>query len=91
MNNELVNIYTWLSANKVSLNIGKSSFVIFHPTQRKLPFNVTCPINLKWHKLKPEYSIKYLVIVAAAASAVVVTVVVIVALCTLLFAQGFSH
>ena len=35
LNNELVNIHTWLSANKLSLNIDKSNFVI------KLPFNVT--------------------------------------------------
>ena len=28
LNNELVNIHTWLSANKLSLNIDKSNFVI---------------------------------------------------------------
>ena len=31
VNNELVNIHTLLSANKLSLNIDKSNFVIFHP------------------------------------------------------------
>ena len=31
VNNELVNIHTLLSANKLSLNIDKSNSVIFHP------------------------------------------------------------
>ena len=35
INNELVNINTWLCANKLSLNIKKSNFVLFHPPQRK--------------------------------------------------------
>ena len=35
INAELVRVKTWLSANKLSLNIGKSNFVIFHPTQKK--------------------------------------------------------
>ena len=49
VNNELVHIHTWLSANKLSLN--KSNFVIFHPPQRKLPFHVTLSLN---NKLKPR-------------------------------------
>ena len=61
VNNELVNIHTWLSANKLSLNIDKSNFIIFHPPQKKLPFHVT--LSLNGINLNQEYSIKYLGIV----------------------------
>lgn len=36
INEELVNIQVSLSANKLSLNIEKSNFVIFHPYQKNL-------------------------------------------------------
>ena len=45
VNIELVNIHTLLSANKLSLNIDKSNFDIFHPPQRKLTFHVTLSLN----------------------------------------------
>ena len=45
VNNELVNIHAWLSANKLSLNIDKSNVIIFHPPQRKLPFHVALSLN----------------------------------------------
>ena len=61
VNNEVVNIHTWLSANKLSLNIDKSNFIIFHPPQKKLPFHVT--LSLNGRNLNQEYSIKYLGIV----------------------------
>ena len=61
LNNELVNIHTWLSANKLSLNIDKSNFVIFHPPQRKLPFNVS--LSLNGININQEYSIRYLGII----------------------------
>ena len=35
INAELIHVKTWLSANKLSLNITKSNFVIFHPPQKK--------------------------------------------------------
>ena len=64
VNNELVNIHMWLSANKLSLNIDKSNFVIFHSPQRKLPFHVTRPSLYKYGiNLNQEYSIKYLGII----------------------------
>jgi retron-type reverse transcriptase len=47
LNNELNNIFTWLCANKLSLNIDQSNFVIFHPPQKKIPFNVNLFINNK--------------------------------------------
>ena len=61
VNNELVNIHTWLSANKLSLNIDKSNLVFFHPPQRKLPFHVT--LSLNGINLNQEFSIKYLGII----------------------------
>ena len=35
VNNELSKVYAWLIANKLSLNIKKSNFVIFRPKQKK--------------------------------------------------------
>lgn len=46
---------------KLSLNIDKSNFVIFHPPQRKLPFHVTFSLN--GINLNQEFSIKYLGII----------------------------
>ena len=36
INSELINIHTWLCANKLSLNIEKSNFILFHSPQKKL-------------------------------------------------------
>ena len=58
VNNELVNIHTWLSADKLSVNIDKLNFVIFYPPQRKLTLHVT--LSLDGINLNQEYSIKYL-------------------------------
>ena len=35
VNNELQNLYNWPTANKLTLNIKKSNFVIFHPYQKE--------------------------------------------------------
>ena len=35
-NNELAKIVTWLKANKLSLNLTKTNFMIFHPGQKKI-------------------------------------------------------
>jgi hypothetical protein len=37
INNELNKIYQWLCANKLSLNIGKTKYMIFHSPHRKEP------------------------------------------------------
>ena len=58
INAELVKIKNWLSANKLSLNITKSNFVIFHPPQKRKTINVKLSINNQL--LKEEYSIQYL-------------------------------
>ena len=38
LNDELDNISDWLIANKLTLNLKKSNFVIFHPSQRKIDY-----------------------------------------------------
>ena len=38
VNQELNKVYDWLTANKLTLNIKKSNFVIFCPAQRKLSY-----------------------------------------------------
>ena len=43
VNTELVQICEWLTANKLSLNIKKSNFVIFRPYQKK----ITYPLNIR--------------------------------------------
>jgi hypothetical protein len=58
INIELIKVHTWLCANKLSLNIEKSNFVIFHPPQRKITYNVELKLNDKL--LKQEKCIKYL-------------------------------
>ena len=35
VNRELQNLYNWLTANKLTLNINTSNFVIFHPYQKR--------------------------------------------------------
>ena len=40
VNNELKNVCDWLTANKLTLNIKKSNFVIFRPRQKKLEYEV---------------------------------------------------
>ena len=59
INTELINIHTWLCANKLSLNIEKSHFILFHPPQRKLN-DSNFKLFLCNSELKREYSIKYL-------------------------------
>ena len=58
INNELSNVNSWLCANKLSLNIEKNSFVIFHPPQRKVTFNFHLTFNGK--QPQQDSCIKYL-------------------------------
>ena len=55
INAELVHVKTWLAANKLSLNIAKSNFVIFHPPQKKKTFNIRLSVNDKPLKEKPYF------------------------------------
>ena len=61
VSNELVSVHEWLCANKLSLNIEKTSYVIFHPPQKKLDYTVQISLN-ELH-IKREKTIKYLGIV----------------------------
>jgi len=48
INSELINVQTWLSANKLSLNIEKLNFMIFHPPQKRLQdFSFNLSLNNK--------------------------------------------
>ena len=40
VNNELIIVCDWLTANKPTLNVKKSSFVIFRPRQKRLDYKV---------------------------------------------------
>ena len=40
VNDELTHVHTWLCANKLSLNTVKSSFVLVHPSQRKIEASI---------------------------------------------------
>ena len=44
VNFELPNVYDWLTASKLSLNIKKSNFVIFPPRQKKLNYEVSLKV-----------------------------------------------
>ena len=36
LNNELANIYEWLTVNRLSLNLTKTKYMIFHPVQKDI-------------------------------------------------------
>ena len=44
INDELCKLYDWLIANKLSLNIKKSNYVIFRPRQKKVKYEVNLKI-----------------------------------------------
>ena len=64
VNEELVNVYDWLTSNKLTLNIKKSNYVIFHPYQQKLYFEPKITIfdntEKKQVALENKEFIKYL-------------------------------
>ena len=43
LNLELHKVYEWLTTNKLTLNAKKSNFIIFHPHQKKINYQ----LNLK--------------------------------------------
>jgi hypothetical protein len=44
VNRELIKLYNWLTANKLSLNVKKSNFVIFRSHQKRLDYQVDLTI-----------------------------------------------
>ena len=59
INSELSNISTWLKVNKLSLNIKKTHYIIFH--RKKEPFSIEIKINNK--KIEQVYKTKFLGVV----------------------------
>ena len=58
VNKELNKLYLWLNLNRLSLNIDKTNFIIFHPYNKPFKQQITIKINKKAINEK-EY-IKYL-------------------------------
>ena len=58
VNEELKHVNTWLCANKLSLNIDKSNFILFHPPQKKVKASIN--LYIKQTLLTEKDSIKYL-------------------------------
>ena len=57
MNNELIILYDWLCVNRLSLNISKTNFVLFHAiNKRKFPISIK--INNK--EIEEKQYVKYL-------------------------------
>ena len=45
VNKELNKLYLWLNLNRLSLNIDKTNFIIFHPYNKPVKQQVTIKIN----------------------------------------------
>ena len=58
VNNELAKIIIWLKVNKLSLNLTKTNFMIFHPRQNKV--NVNVPLTLENTVIKQVTETKFL-------------------------------
>ena len=58
VNNELAKIVIWLKVNKLSLNLTKTNFMIFHPRQKKV--NVNVPLTLENTVVKQVTETKFL-------------------------------
>ena len=64
VNIELQNLYNWLTANKLTLDIKKSNLVIFHPYQKRLAYQPKLCMfdneNNRYVSLQFKVYIKYL-------------------------------
>ena len=58
VNKELEKFYLWLNVNRLSLNIDKTNFIIFHPYNKPVKQHVTIKINKK--AINEKETIKYL-------------------------------
>ena len=61
LNEQLCKVGQWLRVNKLSLNVDKSNFVVFHPPQKKVCYSINLLIND--NIIRRENSIKYLGII----------------------------
>ena len=58
LNKELQSVDVWMKANKLSVNISKTKYVIFRPKQKRINTNI--PILFDGKVLKQEQSLKFL-------------------------------
>ena len=58
MNRDLKKVRKWLDANRLSLNIGKTNFLVFHSPHTELVENVVIRFGKK--KIKRESCVKFL-------------------------------
>ena len=61
VNKELQKLYLWLNVNRLSLNVTKTNFIIFHPYNKPLKKYITLKINNK--AIMEKDNIKYLGII----------------------------
>ena len=54
---DMYSLYDWLCANKLSLNVDKTEFILFKPVKEKIP-----PVHLKFlgKKIRETKKVKYL-------------------------------
>ena len=57
-NQQLKNVDNWLTSNKLSLNIDKTNYVVFHAPHSKIPGNTN--LQLRNANLKRVQCIKFL-------------------------------
>ena len=64
VNKELENVCDWLLANRLTLNIDKSNYVLFHPHQRKIGTDINLRVYDNEHKMLKQLEhktyVKYL-------------------------------
>ena len=58
MNKELKLLFEWLCANRLSLNVGKTEFIIFRPPKMSLKDRIVLTLNKS--KIYESRKIKYL-------------------------------
>ena len=58
VNYQLQQVNSWLCANKLLLNVEKSKFVVFHPVQKKIVYDIRLQIDNRY--IKRETEMKYL-------------------------------
>ena len=60
MNDDLKTLFTWLCANRLSLNVAKTEFIIFKPARKNLKNRITLKLNGK--TIFESKKIKYLIV-----------------------------
>ena len=58
VNKELKQLYLWLNVNRLSVNVSKTNYIIFHPYNKPLKQHITLKINNK--AIIEKDNIKYL-------------------------------